>query len=197
MNISWFKNTEGDGVQNLLEVETPLTLSVTSSDDTAYVDMWIQNNGEETGLNSGLVDFGLYLEGKLLKDTENILKLSSMKDIDGIPYGVYLLFGYLNPTEISSVIENWESMSASELANFHINWTQGTSILNKIKLKTLYTYNGSAYIVRNTFGVNEGSLNAYNEGKGRLKVRLLVRAPSGAASFLSTIYLSAHALAEV
>lgn len=197
MNISWFKNAEGDTTEDLLDVSTPIALTVTSSDDTAYVDMWIQNNGEENGTNSGLVDFGIYIEGKLLKDSEGILKLGSTKDLDDKAYGVYLLFGYTDTSEGSSVIENWESLSDVELSSFHVNWSRGTSILSKIKLNSIYTFNGSNYIVRNTLGINEGSTNVYQEGKGRLKVRLLVRAPMGAATFLSDVVLSAHAIAEV
>jgi hypothetical protein len=197
MNISWFKNAEGDTAEDLLDVSTPIMLSVTDNDDVAYVDIWIQNNGEETGTNSGLVDFGIYVEGKLLKDSESILKLGSTKDEDDKAYGVYLLFGYTGTTLGSSVIETWESLSPVELSMFHINWLRGTSILNKIKLNSAYTFNGNNYIVRNTLGVNEGSLNDYSEGKGRLKVRLLVRAPMGAATFLSDLVLNAHAIAEV
>jgi len=197
MNISWFKNIEGGLTEDLLDVETPITLNVTSSNDVAYVDIWLQNNGEETGLNSGLVDFGLYIEGKSIKDSESILKLSSAKDETDKAYGVYLLFGYIANSIEDSVIDNWETLSPTDLAPFHVNWSQGTSILNKIKLTSAYTYNGSSYILRNTLGVNEGNLNTYEEGKGRLKVRLLVRAPAGAATFLSTVHLSAHALAEV
>jgi hypothetical protein len=197
MNISWFKNAEGAITEDLLDVSTPIALTVTSSDDAAYVDMWIQNNGEENGINSGLVDFGIYIEGKLLKDSESILKLGSTKDLDDKAYGVYLLFGYTGTTLGTSVIENWETLSAVELSPFHVNWSRGTSILSKIKLNSIYTFNGNNYIVRNTLGVNEGSLNDYSEGKGRLKVRLLVRAPMGASTFLSDLVLSAHAIAEV
>ena len=197
MNISWFKNAEGNATDDLLDVSTPINLSVTSSGDVAYVDIWIQNNGEETGINSGLVDFGIYIEGKLLKDSESILKLGSTKDIDDKAYGVYLLFGYTDNNVSSSVIENWESLTAVELSPFHINWSQGTSILKKIKLNLAYTFTGANYLVRNTLGISEGSLNTYGEGKGRLKVRLLVRAPEGAATFLSDVVLSAHAIAEV
>jgi hypothetical protein len=197
MNISWFKNGEGDSTEDLLEVETPIELSVTASDDFAYVDMWVQNNGEETGLNSGLVDFGFYLDGKSIKDSEAILKLSSLKDETDKAYGVYLLFGYTTNSVSDSVIEDWETLSPTALAPFHINWLQGTSILNKIKLTAAFTFNGTSYINRNTLGVNEGTLNIYEENKGRLRLRLLVRAPEGAATFLSTVHLSAHALAEV
>jgi hypothetical protein len=117
--------------------------------------------------------------------------------LDDKAYGVYLLFGYTENSVESSVIENWESLSAVELSPFHVNWSRGTSILSKIKLNSIYTFNGSNYIVRNTLGINEGSTNVYQEGKGRLKVRLLVRAPEGAATFLSDVVLSAHAIAEV
>ena len=72
--------------------------------------------------------------------------------------------------------------------------------INPILLSESYTYNGANYIKRNNLGINEGTLDLNNEGKGSVYVVLRLVVPpseSDYGSFLSKIRLNATCIKEI
>jgi hypothetical protein len=105
--------------------------------------------------------------------------------------------GAIASVTVTGTHENPSYIFNSNYAKFRVNWDAGTNILNKINISSAYTYNGSTYVLRNTFPVNEGSSNANDETKGRLKVRFIIKSPPAGSSILSKITLNAAALGEL
>lgn len=105
--------------------------------------------------------------------------------------------GAIAGVTVTGTYENPAYKFNSDYAKFRVNWDAGTNILNKINISSAYTYNGSTYALRNTFPVNEGSSNANDETKGRIKVRFAIKSPPSGNSILSNITLNAAALGEL
>lgn len=105
--------------------------------------------------------------------------------------------GAIAGVTVTGTHENPAYKFNSDYAKFRVNWDTGTNILNKINISSTYTYNGSTYALRNTFPVNEGSSNANDETKGRIKVRFVIKSPPSGNSILSNITLNAAALGEL
>jgi hypothetical protein len=105
--------------------------------------------------------------------------------------------GAIAGVTVTGTHENAAYKFNSDYAKFRVNWDAGTNILNKINISSAYTYNGSTYALRNTFPINEGSSNASDETKGRIKVRFLVKSPPSGNSILSNITLNAAAIGEL
>jgi hypothetical protein len=105
--------------------------------------------------------------------------------------------GAISSVTVTGTHENPSYIFNLNYAKFRVNWDAGTNILNKINISSAYTYNGSTYALRNTFPVNEGSSNANDETKGRLKVRFVIKSPPTGSSILSKITLNAAALGEL
>ncbi|NDB81543.1 MAG: hypothetical protein EB127_02155 [Alphaproteobacteria bacterium] len=97
----------------------------------------------------------------------------------------------------SGTFENPSLTMNLDYSKFRVNWDSGINILNKINIKSTYTYNGSSYVTRNNFPINEGATNAKSETQGRLKVRFLIKSPSSGNTILSNVTLNAAALGEL
>jgi hypothetical protein len=294
MNLSWFSTNSFAGASDLLNTNTTLSTNYTGS-LVDYQNIWVSNNGTESGTGN-LIDFGFYVSGLDINSYNELLKLSSQQDANGIYCGLYIIFGYTDSSATESWIAKFETAianqeyrflnvetntgsgtgatfdfalplgSASTYTNsmitinnpgldyqvgdicrvsgallggsdyftdaiievtgiggsgqitsftssgtfespsakmnldyskFRVGWDSGSNILNKINIKYSYTYNGSSYVMRNNFPVNEGSSNTNDETKGRLKVCFVLKAPPGGNTILSNITLNAAALGEL
>lgn len=194
MNLSWFNGEEGSDPSDLIESET--SISATYGTPTySYYDIWVTNNGNEDGTGN-LIDFGFYIDSNDPEELASILKLANDLDGDDKPCGLFVVFGYADALGESSYIDDFETLSYNDLSNFQVNWTQGSSVLNKINLKSAYTYNGISYVLRNNLYTNTGSMNSNGETKGILKVRLVLKSALGSNIFLSKIRLNAHCIKE-
>jgi hypothetical protein len=111
-----------------------------------------------------------------------ILKWSSIIDAeDGLPCGVFTIFGF--DSEGDSYIEKYldEEITAEEMYLFSHNWIQGQSRLDQIPLDTARRYLNTATFTQSNEleGVLETfSANAYGEKAGILRVMVLIRVPS-------------------
>lgn len=199
MNLSWFNTTPNSNPNDLIQSYSTLTLDYAVSSLTAYQDIWVTNNGSESGKDT-LVDFGFYFTSDNIQSFNDLLKLASQTDGSGNLCGLFLIFGYWNDEgTYLSYIDNFNTLAPSEQAKFQINWTQGTNALNKISLKNALTYSsgGGVPVLRNNLGLNEGSLSSSNEGKGILKIRVFLRGVAGGNSLLSSVELNAYCLSEI
>lgn len=195
MNLSWFEFTESQTSEDLLDVETTVSVSYAGS-LVSYKDFWIQNNGNEEGEGT-LVDFGLYVSANDRNDLIKVLKLASEVDGDDLPCGLFLVFGY--DEESNSYIDKIPEgiYSAEEAAKFQVNWTQGTTQLNKITLNSAQTFNGTGYSTRTNLPVSDEITNTDSETRGRIKVRLVLKAKEGGETLLSKISVNASVLGEI
>lgn len=194
MNLSWFNGEEGSDPSDLIESETNLSLTYGTPTYTSY-NIWVTNNGNEDGTGN-LIDFGFYVDSDDPNDLSEILKLANDYDGDGNPCGLFIVFGYADSLGEDSYIDNLETLSVEDQLKFQVNWTQGSSILNKINLKTSYTYNGISYVLRNNLYTNAGSMNANGETKGILKIKVVLRISATSNLLLSRIRLNAHCIKE-
>jgi len=199
MNLSWFDTDPSSSPEDLIENNTNLTLDYATSTLTAHQDIWVVNNGSEAGTDT-LVDFGFYFSSDNIQAFNNLLKLASETNGDGDLCGLFLIFGYWDDEgDYISYIDSFNTLSVQEQAKFQINWTQGVSAFNKISLKTALTYNTAAGdpVFRTSLALNEGTVTSSNEGKGAVKVRVLVRGIQGGSSLLSSVQLNAYCLSEI
>lgn len=194
MNLSWFNGEEGSNPSDLIESETSISAAY-GSNTYNYYDIWVTNNGNDNGTGN-LVDFGFYIDSDDPNELASISKLANDLDGDDKPCGLFLVFGYADSLGEDSYIDNFETLSYADLLKFQVNWTQGSSILNKINLKSAYTYNGISYVLRNNLYVNTGSMNSNGETKGILKVRVALKTATESNIFLSKIRLNAHCIKE-
>jgi len=194
MNLSWFNGEEGSDPSDLIESETSISATYGTATYDSY-DIWVTNNGNEDGTGN-LIDFGFYIDCDDPNELASILRLANDLDGDDKPCGLFVVFGYGNNLGEDSYIDNFESLSYSDLLKFQVNWTQGSSVLNKIDLKSAYTYNGISYVLRNNLYTNAGSMNMNGETKGILKIRVVLKTASGSDIFLSNVRLNAYCIKE-
>jgi hypothetical protein len=196
MNLSWFDLQASELATDLIAEQSTLDINYGTT-TTAYKDMWVQNNGDES-LTPYLLDFGFYISSDTPEDVIPLYKLAAESDGDGLPYGLFLIFGYTDEFGTVSNIDEFEegNLAAEEMAKFQINWQQGSSALRKLELETAYTYSGSVgYVKRNTLPTTyPGTSNAQGENRGKLKIRLALRYPSTGPTYTSNITLNAYAL---
>jgi len=186
MNLSWFDSANAQLATDLIESETLI------SSVSTYKNMWIRNNGVEYS-NTGLIDFGFYITATALDDLNRLLMLAQLSDEDDLPYGLFVVFGQI---EGSSAIDLFlgNSLTKEELLNFQVNWNQGSSPLNKIRIKNVDTYLGNnVYSKTSTFPIY-ASLTENNiyENQGKMKVCLGMRLPEG-YTLVGNFELNAHA----
>jgi hypothetical protein len=205
MNISWF-NTDSVDYENVDAADLTMvnnTLEASYGNDPIKQNMWVVNNGSDDGNFSKLYEVGFWIDSDKTEDLVKILKLSGTSDLDGRPYGLFLVFGYTNDAGDTSWLSLFEdqfengitSILGSDMLQFQFNWNQGTSILNKIMMKAenAYTYNGSSgYVKRTTLAQDNGYLNADGSGRGALKATLYLRVPDSGSALLSNIRLNLH-----
>lgn len=203
MNLSWFNSSPFTSANNLIDDNTVIE-SVYSSGiaGSQYIDFWVVNNGNElpNSVIGELLQFGFYIDSDNPQDKSKILDLASLENDDNeCPYGLYILFGWVgdDPNADDGV---YDTPDLEVLSRFKVSWTQGNSPINPILLSESYTYNGANYIKRNNLGINEGTLDLNNEGKGSVYVVLRLVVPpseSDYGSFLSKIRLNATCIKEI
>lgn len=209
MNISWFDTSSVDysdlDANDL--TNSNLDINLTYGETPYSKNIWIVNNGTEDPSAGILYETGFWIDSNDLQSLNNILNLGGQSDPGtGIPYGLYLIFGYTDDGGGTTWLSKFQAafegspgtpVTAEEATQFHFNWNQGNSILNKITMQAgdAYTYNGSSgYMKRTTFYVNNNYLNADGSGRGALKATLYLVAPETGPSILSNIRLNLHAV---
>ena len=111
---------------------------------------------------------------------------------------MFIVFGYENADGTGSYIDKFlsDSMSREELLKFQVNWNQGCSPLNKIKLNQAYTKRQSGYVKNSNFPVYFAtSENGNYECVGKIKVVVGLRSMNGTI-LVSDFDLHAHASNE-
>jgi hypothetical protein len=209
MNISWFDTSSIDyGDLDAADLTTANTNIELTYGNTPYKkDIWIVNNGTEDAMSGILYQVGFWIDSNSMEDLAKVLNLGGQLHTEtGIPCGLYLVFGYSDDGGGTSWLSKFEGafeggpetpVTSEEASQFHFNWNQGTSILNKLMMNAsdAYTYNGSSgYQRRTTLYVNNDYLNADGSGKGALKITLYLVVPDAGASLLSNIRLNLHAV---
>ena len=200
MNLSWFDNSNASLATDLVEEQTLFNgASLSDIDDAKLASkiLWVRNNGSETA-SEGLVDFGFYISSAKLDDLNKVLKLGQTSNDNNLPYGLFVVFGYENADGTNSYIDKFldDSMSRTELLKFQVNWNQGCSPLNKIKLNQAYTKRQSGYVKNSTFPIYFAtSENTYYESVGKIKVAVGLRCRNGTI-LISDFDLHAHASNE-
>jgi hypothetical protein len=199
MNLSWFDTEPSSDPDDLIENYTSLNINYMIDPLTDYKDIWVSNNGSETGKDN-LIDFGFYVNSDNIQAFNDLLKLASETNPSGDLCGLFIIFGYYQDDgDYISYMDTFDTLSVQEQAKFQVNWTQGTSALNKISLKNALTYNGigSFPVARNNFELNDGNLSIAGEGAGVVKIRVLVKGVPGGNTLLSTVELNAYCLGEI
>ena len=203
MNLSWFSSSPFTTANNLIDDNSVINAVYSSGTPGGQIlSFWVVNNGNElpNTVVGELVNFGFYIDSDNPEDKNKILDLASLKnDDDETPYGLYIFFGWTG-SNVPSVDRVSGSSDLELLSKFKVSWTKGNSVINPILLSESYTFNGSTYTKRNNLQVNEGNLDADNEGKGSLYVVLALSVPpseSNYGSFLSKIRLNATCIKEI
>ena len=203
MNLSWFNSSPFTSADNLIDDNTVIeSVYSAGSSGSQYIDFWVVNNGNElpNTVIGELVKFGFYIDSDNSQEKNKILDLAALENDDNeCPYGLYILFGWAgNDPDVDDGI--YDTPDLELLSKFKVSWTKGNSPINPILLSESYTFDGASYMKRNNFGVNEGTLDSNNEGKGSLYVVLRLVVPpseSDYGSFLSKIRLNATCIKEI
>ena len=188
MNLSWFDNAGASTVSDLAEQETILNQSSLTKI------FWVRNNGTE-GSTESLKDFGFYISAPKLDDLNKILIQGQSADQDDLPYGLFVVFGYESNDGMVSYIDEFlaNGLTAEVMRSFQVNWNQGCSPLNKIRLNNAFTYRQTGYGKNSTLPIYfQTSENSNNECHGKVKVLVAFRAPA-TTTLVSDFDLQAHA----
>ena len=193
--ITKFETAMDEGIYTFLGVETT---TGTGTGATFNFTLPLGTTGSYTtgmvGVGSGGQDYELgdvcYVAGSLLGGVDSFNDAYLTVTAIGSS-------GEITNFTITGTFENPSYKMNTDYSKFKVGWDAGTNMLNKINISSTYTYNGLSYVLRNTFPVNEGSSNANDETKGRLKVRFLIKSPTSGSSILSNVTLNAAALGEI
>jgi hypothetical protein len=192
IQLSWQSAAELGSISDLVieNKSNSINSSGTIIERTWQELYWLKNLGRTiTGLTDPVAyNCGFYLDNlpsfnSLDISLHEILTWSSIiDDADGLPCGVFTIFGF--DSEENSYIEKYleASITAEEMYLFSHNWIQGQSRLDQVPLDTARRYlNTTVFIQTNELeGVDETfSANTYDEKAGILRVLVLIRVPSG------------------
>ena len=191
IQLSWQSAAELGAISDLVieNKSNSINSSGTIAERTWSELYWLKNLGKTIVDLTDPVAYncGFYLDNlpsfsSLDISLPEILRWSSVIDADGLPCGVFTIFGFDSDGE--SYIEKYldESITAEEMYFFSHNWIQGQSRLDQIPLDTARRYiDTTTFIQTNELeGVVETfSANAFGEKAGILRVMVLIRVPSG------------------
>jgi hypothetical protein len=203
MNLSWRTGANAETAAGLIAAQNLLELDMSDELYLSQLQVFVTNNGTaDPSMNGNLEDFGFYIECDKYDSLAKILNLkNSSYTSDESTYlgGLYLFFGYPNSTiepDKDSYFDLFMngSLTIEEANMFRVSWTNGISPSTKIKLKNVYTWNGSSYVQRTILNSNGGNSNFKGETRGIVELKIvLVAGPSPEPElFMSNIRVNAH-----
>jgi hypothetical protein len=136
---------------------------------------------DSTGYSAGLYIVGE--DGPLVSSNslETLLSWASMlDDDDGLPCGIFSIFGY-DDSDASYITKyNDGIITAEELTLFQHNWLQGSNFMNRLELDVARRYlSVDNYKQDSDFESlnSEDTINSFGERSGCLKVLVVIRIP--------------------